>query len=67
MPVSVAPDNVSPVIVVTVAPEAIDVEPSVGALNPDGAAAHEGIPDANVRMYPSVPAANLARVFEAEE
>jgi hypothetical protein len=58
--------SVSPVIDVTVAPEAIDVEPIVGAEYVTAAAAHEGAPEDNVNTCPSVPLVSLDKVFVAE-
>jgi hypothetical protein len=50
VPVSVAPDNVNPEIVVTVDPDAIDVDPSVGAEYPD-TVPQESVPDPSVVRY----------------
>ena len=53
-PESVAPDKVTPAIVVTVAPDAIDVEPSVGAEYEDTVAQDETEPFV-VRYLPLLP------------
>ena len=52
--VKVGDVNVSPAIVVTVAPEPIDVEPIVGAENPDTVPQDEDVPSV-VRYLPELP------------
>jgi hypothetical protein len=55
-PESVAPESVSPEIVVTVAPDAIDVDPSVGAEYPD-TVPQESVPEPSfVRYFPELDA-----------